>query len=281
MRGLLAASTHDWGLLVKRVKIILHAGLFVTVIFLLIIATISLLTLFTYNNRRIQKAMPASDICRLQTIHSVIYDINNETGVRILSIESFQNTAYYPFIESYNIPWVTDLYMIQLSKSEQGTMEYSGVVIYKGHEMVLHYHDHISTNQEYVTNKLIKAYLSGTHYWLALIDKERQIFIKGHNDAVSMYHSLVGRLPENKYSLTPNRVPIIASINIDHYLPTYINWLKKINNLSSLTDGWGNNLHFYTKNNRVFCVSNGKDELYNTDDDIILSVPVTTLLPRQ
>ena len=119
----------------------------------------------------------------------------------------------------------------------------------------------------------IDFYLSGKKHIVIFVESIRSS-MHGYLEVMILqinhknYHGKQLKVPE----LIPLDEPMIS-----HDLPStkselsiYIKWLCTIEGVNSLTDEWGNEIHFYFEGNYLIARSAGPDKKFGTSDDIII-----------
>lgn len=215
----------------------------------------------------------AMDHDRVNKLLDIIEDIYFSSGHLIQTLDELEATAYYPFEQSLAIslcPHAT-IGLRASQESQLWTGEITLTIFYqeKGQNRIMRSIRINTLAGKPLTKLRMQAYMQGVSIRTKNICEIRNRLTQHVEKSIrtsKVYH-------KHPFPLTPRAHPA-RPFSQDYpisqkELVRYLQWLKRIEGLRTLEDGWGQPLRFVVEGRELICWSRGADKIWHTQDDIV------------
>jgi hypothetical protein len=221
----------------------------------------------------------AMDQDRVNKLLDIITDIYFSSGHLIQTLDELEATAYYPFEQSLAIslcPHAT-ICLRASQESQLWTDEITLTIFYqeKGQNRIMRSIRINTLSGKPLTKLRMQAYLQGVSIRTKNIWEIRNRLTQHVEKSIAtskVYH-------KHPFPLTARVFP---SPPFSHDYPRtqkeldrYLQWLKRVEGLQTLEDGWGQPLRFAMEGSEFIGRSRGADKIWHTRDDLVVRVKVS------
>lgn len=215
---------------------------------------------------------------RIDKFLKTIEDIYASSGHLVRTTKELEATAYYPFEQSFSISLCTNATIgIHVSSKPNMWDETTLTSFYreKGQIQVMKKVQITVLSSESLTKLRIQTCLQGVSKRTQKVLEIRNRLIQQINDSFlthkRIYHTYPFHLTERAFPVPPFSHDYPRN---QKELTSYLQWIKQVEGLNDLNDGWDQPLRFSVDGNEFTGRSRGKDKRWHTYDDIIIRIKI-------